>query len=82
LGLQTLLGVHADRKFPVLIIHGDQDKIFPVAFARENRDKYRKEGHVVQYVELPGLGHFWGTDANINETIWQFFSDHPRSKNP
>ncbi len=44
LGLQTLLGVHAQRKFPVLIIHGDQDKIFPVDFARENRDKYRREG--------------------------------------
>lgn len=25
LGLQTLLGVRAERKFPVLIIHGDQD---------------------------------------------------------
>ena len=38
------MGINADHKFPVLIVHGDQDKIFPVDFARENRDKYKKEG--------------------------------------
>ncbi len=72
LGLQTLLGVRADRKFPVLIIHGDEDPIFPVSFARENRDKYKREGHEVKYVELPGKGHMWGTEFGINETIWEF----------
>src|SRR5207244_4370041 len=61
LGLQTLLGVNADRKFPVLIIHGDRDRLLPVAWARENRDKYTREGHAVKYVELPGHGHMWGT---------------------
>ncbi len=78
LGLQTLLGVRADRKFPVLIIQGDEDPIFPVAFARENRDKYKREGHEVKYVELPGHGHMWATKFGINETIWEFFSKHPR----
>src|SRR5262249_49620601 len=80
LGLQTLLGIHADRKFPVLIIHGDQDRLFPVEWARENRDKYRREGHAVQYVELPGVGHAWGTKADVNETIWKFFAGNPRGK--
>ena len=77
LGLQTLWGIRAARKFPVLIVHGDRDGIFPVQFARENRDKYEREGHVVKYVEVPGLIHFWGTKANVNETIWQFFAEHP-----
>ncbi len=77
LGLQTLLGVDAQRKFPVLIIHGDRDRILPVAWARENRDKYKREGHPVQYVELSGLGHVWGTTAKVNETIWKFFDEHP-----
>jgi predicted esterase len=80
LGLQTLAGINAERKFPVLIIHGDQDRILSVDFARENRDKYRKEGHEVKYVELPGVGHVWGTKADVNETIWEFFADHPRGK--
>jgi polyhydroxybutyrate depolymerase len=80
LGLQTLLGINAERKFPVLIIHGDQDRIFAVDIARGNRDKYLKEGHEVKYVEPSVGGHMWGTKANINETIWQFFADHPRTK--
>jgi polyhydroxybutyrate depolymerase len=80
LGLQTLLGINADRKFPVLIIHGDQDNILSVNFARENRDKYKKEGHAVKYVELKGEGHVWGTKAGINETIWEFFAEHPMKK--
>lgn len=80
LGLQTLLGVNADRKFPVLIIHGDEDPIFPVAFARENRDKYKREGHAVKYVELPGHGHTWATEVEINDMIWDFFDRHPREQ--
>lgn len=80
LGLQTLLGVRAERKFPVLIIHGDKDPIFPIEFARENRDKYKREGHEVKYVELPGQGHMWATKADINETIWEFFAKHPRKQ--
>jgi len=79
LGLQTLAGVNAKRKFPVLIIHGDRDMILSVAFARENRDKYQREGHEVMYVEVPGLGHAWATRLGINETIWKFFADHPQS---
>jgi polyhydroxybutyrate depolymerase len=77
LGLQTLLGVNADRKFPVIIVHGDQDKLLSVNFARENRDKYKKEGHEVKYVELKGEGHMWGVKAGVNETIWEFFAEHP-----
>jgi polyhydroxybutyrate depolymerase len=77
LGLQTLLGIRAERKFPVIIIHGEQDRLFPIAYARENRDKYTREGHEVKLVEIAGLGHFWGVKANINDTIWQFFAEHP-----
>jgi len=76
LGLQTLLGIRAERKFPVMIVHGEEDRIFPVAFARENRDKYHREGHVVKYVEVPGLNHYWATNSEINEQIWKFFESH------
>jgi poly(3-hydroxybutyrate) depolymerase len=80
LGLQTLLGVRAARKFPVLIVHGARDRIFPVVIARENRDKYKREGHEVKYIELKNVGHMWGTKADINETIWKFLADHPLEK--
>ncbi|MBM3982059.1 MAG: hypothetical protein FJ304_17710 [Planctomycetes bacterium] len=78
LGLETLLGVRAARKFPVMIVHGDRDPVLSVAFARENRDKYAREGHEVKYVEVPGLGHEWATGAGINEQLWEFFAGHPK----
>ena len=80
LGLQTLGGIKAERKFPVMIIHGDKDNILPVAFARENRDKYKKEGHEVNYIEVPGMAHGWATEIGVNEKIWKFFEDHPKPK--
>jgi pimeloyl-ACP methyl ester carboxylesterase len=79
LGLQTLGGVNAARKFPVLIVHGGQDWIFPLWIARENAEKYRHEGHQVEYLELPTLGHAWASDADVNERIWRFFAAHPRA---
>jgi polyhydroxybutyrate depolymerase len=78
LGLQTRLGINATRKFPVLIIHGDLDRILPVNWARENRDKYKREGHEVKYIELPNFGHSWANQMDINATIWKFFAEHPR----
>ena len=78
LGLQTLGGVQAERKFPVLIVHGTHDWIFSYWFARENAEKYRREGHEVKYVEIAGLGHAWA--AGINEQIWEFFASHPRKR--
>jgi polyhydroxybutyrate depolymerase len=51
--------------------------VLSVAFARENRDKYKREGHEVKYVELKGVCHMWGTKAGVNETIWKFFADRP-----
>ena len=78
LGLQTLGGVNAARKFPVMIVHGGQDWIFGPWIARENAEKYRREGHEVEYLELPQLGHAWAGD-DINEKIWRFFAAHPRA---
>jgi predicted esterase len=64
----------------VLIVHGEMDRILSVDFARENRDKYKREGHEVKYVEVAGMGHIWATKENINETIWRFFAEHPLDK--
>ncbi len=75
LGLQTLLGIGAERKFPVMIVCGDKDQIFPVAFFRDNRDRYTREKHTVKYVEVPELGHVWATDQN--DAIWEFFAANP-----
>ena len=60
-----------------MIVHGDKDFLFDPKIARENRDKYQREKHEVKYFEVPGLNHFWATDAKINEQIWEFFEKHP-----
>jgi predicted esterase len=78
LGLQALGGVKAERKFPVMIVHGDKDNLISVKVARENRDKYQAEGHEVNYVEVPGLGHAWATGIGVNDKMWEFFASHPR----
>jgi polyhydroxybutyrate depolymerase len=77
LGVIDLSLIETGRKFPVLLIHGSADPIFPVESARQARDIYTAAGHEVKYVEVPGLGHEWAVHININEQIWTFFSAHP-----
>lgn len=43
---------------PQLVIHGDQDELVPVAWAREYAAAAEAAGDVVTYTELPGGGHF------------------------
>ncbi len=80
IGLGARRGIRADRKFPVMIIHGDSDQLLNVRQAQESRDKYKAEGHDVEYIEIPGLGHKWATESDINEKIWKFLSEHPLKK--
>jgi poly(3-hydroxybutyrate) depolymerase len=77
LGFLAVRGVRAKRKYPVMIIHGDQDNVVKVDEGRKSRDVYTKEGHRVEYVEVAGLGHFWAVKENISDKIWKFFGDHP-----
>ncbi len=77
IGLLGRRGIHAGRKYPIMVIHGTDDRLVPVAQARKSQEAYRKEGHEAVLVEIPGLGHRWATSANINDTIWEFFRAHP-----
>jgi predicted esterase len=61
-----------------MVIHGDADPLVPVSEGRRTRSVYEREGHVVEYIEVPGLGHRWARGAGINRRIWGFFRDHPR----
>lgn len=76
-GLDSLR-INAASKYPVLIVHGVDDRVFSIEGARRNRDGYRREGHPVELVELPHTGHEWGTAHGVNETIWRFFEAHPK----
>jgi polyhydroxybutyrate depolymerase len=77
LGQLDLALLVTGRKFPVMLVHGADDPIFPVEMAREAKGIYEASDHEVKYVEVPGLGHAWATKVNINEQMWDFFSSHP-----
>lgn len=74
LGLQTLAGINAARKLPAMILHGENDKLFDISIAKENFDKYTKEGHEAKYMPMKNIGHEWGTVYHVNDSIWNFFN--------
>jgi len=50
---------HADTvTAPILLIHGHDDTVVPIAQSEEMRDALQKAGKTVQYVELPGEDHW------------------------
>jgi polyhydroxybutyrate depolymerase len=71
-------GFHAQYRYAVFLIHGAADRTVPASESRAARDFYLREGHEVQYLEIPDLGHKWATKQDINPKIWKFFLDHPQ----
>ena len=68
------------RKYPVFIIHGDADNVVPVKEVRHSSAMYKKAGHELVYLEIPGLKDRWAHGQKINDRIWAFFKKHPRKK--
>ncbi len=67
----------AKRRYPIMIIHGDDDPLIPPARGREARDFYKQIGHEVEFIESRGTGHAWARD--LEPTMWQFLEKHPLS---
>jgi poly(3-hydroxybutyrate) depolymerase len=80
LGEDQLGLIATGRKFPVMIIHGDADPIFPVELARHARAVYEAAGHPVTYLEIPNWIHQW--DSRVDEKIWDFFNSHRLDASP
>ncbi len=77
LGVLGFQGIKAKRKYGVFIVQGDADRIVKVEEGRTSRDAYKKEGHPVEYVEVPGMGHVWARKEDITARMWKFFLDNP-----
>lgn len=77
IGVLAAKGIRAKKKYAVMIVHGDADRVVKVEEGRASRDAYQKEDHPVEYVEVKGLRHAWAADENITERMWKFFFDHP-----
>jgi phospholipase/carboxylesterase len=67
------------KDVPILVIHGVQDFIFPVAFTRQTSDLLQKIGYPVTYEELPEWGHAY--PYSINERmVLPWFESLPAKK--
>lgn len=66
------------RKLPVYILHGAQDKIIPVEFARSAREVLGKYGYPLVYRELDDWAHAWPF-SRMGE-IFGFFEDVRQGK--
>lgn len=57
---------------PILFIAGADDRqVSPETVVRA-RDAFARSGHPTRYLLLPGLGHRWATEFDINRKIWSF----------
>ncbi|HEX2669055.1 MAG TPA: alpha/beta hydrolase [Gammaproteobacteria bacterium] len=43
---------------PQLVVHGEKDDVVPAAVGRDYAKAGEKAGDTVEYIELPGVGHF------------------------
>ena len=71
-------GIHAQYKLPVMFIAGEEDVTVPPEQTRQAFEQFKTEGHLAEFYLLPGVGHHWATDGNIDRWIWQFLSVHAR----
>jgi poly(3-hydroxybutyrate) depolymerase len=60
----------AANRFPVLLLVGTNDSAADAM--RSDAAEYRQNGHLVEFVAIPGLGHEWS--ASHNDEIWRFLS--------
>ncbi len=66
----------AIRPFPILLLAGADDSA--VDGIRSDAKQYRDDGHAVELIVVPGLGHQWSTDHN--GAMWDFLSRHARGR--
>ncbi len=55
------------RDLPILLVHGEQDPIFPIAFARQTQQLLSGLGYPITFREIPDWGHAY--PYRINETV-------------
>ncbi|HUA34454.1 MAG TPA: hypothetical protein VMA09_12670 [Candidatus Binataceae bacterium] len=78
--LDSLLRQNRGKDTPILMIHGAQDFIFPVAFARQAFDLFKAVGYPATYEELPDWGHAYPYSINERMVLPWFESLPPKSR--
>jgi polyhydroxybutyrate depolymerase len=62
----------SENPLPIMLVVGAND--LASRAMQSDADQYRSEGHVVEFVSVPGLGHEWPPSHNTE--MWNFLSQH------
>jgi polyhydroxybutyrate depolymerase len=62
----------SENPLPIMLVVGAND--LASLEMQSDADHYRSDGHVVEFVSVPGLGHEWPT--RYNTQMWSFLSQH------
>jgi len=62
----------SENPLPIMLVVGANDSASHAM--QSDADQYRSDGHVVEFVSVPGLGHEWPTRHNTE--MWNFLSQH------
>ncbi|MCA9148925.1 MAG: prolyl oligopeptidase family serine peptidase [Planctomycetales bacterium] len=63
-------------KCPMLFVVGDKDNQVSPTSTRAACDAFEAAGHPVQFLVIPNHGHGWPNHLGINDTAWDFLSQH------
>lgn len=61
---------------PILVIHGDSDKLVPIQQARVLEEQMKKAGVTFKLIVKPGGGHGWPDIQNDMETFGDWFNTY------
>jgi Prolyl oligopeptidase family len=67
---------------PVFLIHGSSDTLVPVSNSRNLNKTLSQAGYDVTYIEVPGAGHDVTTFEGLEQTIYEWFRNHPLTQTP
>lgn len=72
----------AERKIPVAIWSGTQDRSVPFPEAKGTADALKADGFPVEFHSMEGHNHnYYAVSAEVNRAAWQFLKDK-RNENP
>lgn len=63
----------AFAKVPILVLHGEDDRVVPVGYSRHFVKARKAKGYDVEYKEVPGGRHSMSLLHGFEEKILDFF---------
>ena len=80
---QELMVNQADRKIPIAMWNGTDDRVVPLQAARLTRDFLLKQGFDVKLNEMPRHTHdYYTRSGDINRGVWEFLKEHRLAAEP